>query len=181
MKTTCLFLVSLFCFGMIRARAAPQLPPRYFVVCITEMDKTEQYEVMSADDLKQLTDEVKAEESFFPKAVECARAEWMKDEALKRKIFPKSAVYPRKVEAMGPSFADQEKAQKKILQLCEQVSSFYQLEQLYKDELARLDPSGRSGKTTMECMRSRVEELGEFKRPTMTTGEVNKIRSEWSR
>ena len=73
-----------------------------------------------------------------------------------------------------------EKAQKKILQLCDQVSAFYQLEQLYKDELARLDPSGRSGKATMEHMRSRVEELGEYKRPTMTTGEVNKIRSEWS-
>ena len=71
-------------------------------------------------------------------------------------------------------------ARRDILKLCNQVSAFYQLEQLYKDELARLESSGRSAKTIMEDMRSRVEHLGEFDRPEMTTGAVNKLRNNWA-
>ena len=77
-KRMCSLAVSLACFGLFHAYAAPTLPPRYFVVCTTEMDKTEQYEAMSADDFKKLSDEVKAEALLFPKAVDLARVEWMK-------------------------------------------------------------------------------------------------------
>ena len=114
MKKMCSLAVSLACVGLFHAYAAPTIPPRYFVVCTTEMDKTEQYEVLGADEFKKLTDEVKAETALFPKAIDLARVEWMKDENLKKKIFPKSALFPRKVEAMGPPFTDQDKALKKV-------------------------------------------------------------------
>ncbi|MEZ5538996.1 MAG: hypothetical protein R3E63_03345 [Pseudomonadales bacterium] len=71
------------------------------------------------------------------------------------------------------------RAKKHIGQLCDQVTSYYQLEQIYKEELAQLDPQKRSPKTIMEDMRSRVSQSGEYERPMMTSLAANKIRQEW--
>jgi uncharacterized membrane protein len=71
-------------------------------------------------------------------------------------------------------------AERQIAQLCDQVASFYQLEQLYKDELARLDPAGRSAKTILEEMRAKVAQSGEFERPQLTSLAASKIRREWA-
>ena len=72
------------------------------------------------------------------------------------------------------------RAERQIAHLCDQVSAYYQLEQLYKDELARLDPSGRAAKTVMEDMRSKVAVSGEFERPSLTSLAASKIRREWA-
>lgn len=72
------------------------------------------------------------------------------------------------------------RAERTIRQLCDQVAAYYQLEQLYKDEVARLDPSGRSAKIIMEDMRTRVSHSGEFVRPSMTSLEATKRLSEWA-
>lgn len=71
------------------------------------------------------------------------------------------------------------RAERDIAQLCDQVAAYYQLEQLYKDELARLDGTGRSAKRIMEEMRSRVAQSGEFERPFMTSLAATKLRREW--
>lgn len=71
------------------------------------------------------------------------------------------------------------RAERVIVQLCDQVAAYYQLEQLYKDEVARLEPSDRSPKTIMEEMRSRVAQSGEFERPSMTANAAAKLRREW--
>lgn len=73
-----------------------------------------------------------------------------------------------------------DQAQKEIRRLANQVSAYYQLEQLYKDEVARHDPAGRSPKTILEEMRSNVERLGSYERPSITTLQANKILKEWS-
>lgn len=114
MKKIVALVVGMLGLGWLHADAAPQLPPRYFVVCTTEMDKSEDYQVLPADEFKLLVDEVKAETALFPRALENARMEWLKDETLKKKMFPKSALSPRKVDAMGPPFTDQDKALKKV-------------------------------------------------------------------
>ena len=72
------------------------------------------------------------------------------------------------------------RAERHIARLCDQVAAFYQLEQLYKEELALLDPKGRSAKTILEEMRSRVSETGEFERPSMTSLAATKLRREWA-
>ena len=72
-----------------------------------------------------------------------------------------------------------DKAQRHIGELSEQVSAYYQLEQIYKEKVAEVDSSGRSAKTVMEDMRSKVTETGEFERPYMTTLAAQKIRREW--
>jgi hypothetical protein len=72
-----------------------------------------------------------------------------------------------------------ERAKRQIVQLSDQVSAYYQLEQLYKDELAKIDDAGRSGKTIMEEMRTRVSESGEWERPSMTSLAAQKIGKEW--
>lgn len=71
------------------------------------------------------------------------------------------------------------RAERHIAQLCDQVAAYYQLEQLYKEELARLDPAGRSAKTIMEDMRTRVAQSGEFERPSMTSLAATRLRREW--
>lgn len=72
-----------------------------------------------------------------------------------------------------------ERAKHQIVQLADQVSAYYQLEQFYKDELARVDASGRSAKTIMEEMRTRVSKSGEWERPSMTSLAAQKIAKEW--
>lgn len=71
------------------------------------------------------------------------------------------------------------KAQKDIAQLCDQVAAYYQLEQLYKDELALVDPTRRSSATIMKEMRGRVADSGEFERPSMTSLAATRLRREW--
>ena len=70
------------------------------------------------------------------------------------------------------------RAERQIAQLCDQIAAYYQLEQLYKEELSRLD--GRSPKSIMEDMRSKVAQSGEFERPSLTSLAATKIRREWA-
>lgn len=72
------------------------------------------------------------------------------------------------------------RAERHIAQLCDQVAAYYQLEQLYKEELAKLDPAGRSAKTIMEDMRTCVAQSGEFERPSMTSLSATRLRREWT-
>ena len=76
------------------------------------------------------------------------------------------------------------RAKKNIADLCQQVSAFYQLEQLYKEEVATLransDGSKPSAKTVMEEMRGRVQELEGQVRPTMTSRAADEIRRHWN-
>ena len=71
------------------------------------------------------------------------------------------------------------RAERTIAQLCDQVGAYYLLEQLYKEEMASIDPLGRSSKTIMEDMRARVAQSADFERPSMTSLMANKIRREW--
>ncbi|MDP3092294.1 MAG: hypothetical protein Q8N04_16600 [Nitrospira sp.] len=72
------------------------------------------------------------------------------------------------------------RAERQIAQLCDQVSAYHQLEKLYKEELVRLDPTGRSAKTILEDMRALVAQSGDFEHPEMTSLSVAKIRREWA-
>ena len=70
------------------------------------------------------------------------------------------------------------RAEKCILRLCEQVAAYYELEQLYKDELAHFDTS-RSSRAILLEMRTRVSASGQFERPLMTTLGARKLQREW--
>ena len=72
-----------------------------------------------------------------------------------------------------------DRAKRDIVKLCDQVSAFYQLEQLYKEEVAKLSASGKSGKTIMEEMRAKVAESGAYERPAMTSIAASKIKRDW--
>lgn len=72
-----------------------------------------------------------------------------------------------------------EAARRDIRRLAQQVSAFYQLEQLYKEKLASLDPDKRGAKTILEDMRSQVERAGVSERPSMTSLQAIKLLKEW--
>ena len=101
------------------------------------------------------------------------------------KFFPTGALpdcpanVRQDITAFRPSTSSWTKAQKDITQLCDQVAAYYQLEQLYKDELAALDPGNRSAATILKDMRAQVAESGEFERPYMTSTAASKLRREW--
>jgi hypothetical protein len=69
------------------------------------------------------------------------------------------------------------RARRDIRILADQVAAYYQLERLYKDEMAGL--TGKAPKTIMEQMRTRVEENGAYVRPTMTSNEAARIQAKW--
>lgn len=69
------------------------------------------------------------------------------------------------------------RANREIRDLADQVAAYYQLERLYKNEMAEL--TGKAPKTIMEQMRTRVEENGMYVRPTMTSGEAAKVQAKW--
>ena len=62
--------------------------------------------------------------------------------------------------------------------LCDQVSAYHKLEEYYKAELSKLN--NKSEKTIMEEMRSKVQEIESFERPTMTANQANKIKTKYS-
>ncbi|WP_144244453.1 hypothetical protein [Pseudohaliea rubra] len=72
-----------------------------------------------------------------------------------------------------------DKAQRDIARLCDEVAAYYELEQLYKEEVAISSQDAKSAATIMREMRSRVAESGEFKRPSMTSYAAHKLRREW--
>ena len=67
------------------------------------------------------------------------------------------------------------RAKRDIRNLADQVPAYYQLERLYKDDMAEL--TGKAPKTIMEQMRTRVEENGANARPTMTSNEAARLRA----
>jgi hypothetical protein len=113
MKRICAAVSVLACLVATVTWAAPKIPVVYYVVRITDIDRTDDYEVMTADEFKKENIEVRAEEPYFGKAVENVRAEWVKNETLRQDPFPKERLAARTVEAVGQPFEDVEKAVKK--------------------------------------------------------------------
>ena len=68
-------------------------------------------------------------------------------------------------------------AKRDIRNLADQVASYYQLERLYKEEIAEL--TGKASKTIMEQMRARATESGTYMHPAMTSAEAIKLLSKW--
>lgn len=70
------------------------------------------------------------------------------------------------------------RAKRDMRNLADQVAAYYQLERLYKEEVAGI--TGRASKTIMEQMRARVAESGMYVRPTMTSDQAKKIKINWT-
>lgn len=73
-----------------------------------------------------------------------------------------------------------DRAKLTIAALANQVAAYHKLEELYKSELARLDPDRGKPKTVLQQMRDQVEELSGFTRPTMTAAEARDLIARWN-
>lgn len=73
-----------------------------------------------------------------------------------------------------------DKARSDIKRLCEQVAAYHKLEELYKQRVAQLDPSGVRSKTVQQDMRDQVQDLEGYERPTMTANSAREILGSWS-
>jgi len=72
-----------------------------------------------------------------------------------------------------------QRAKAQIRTLAGQVAAYHKLEELYKAELATLDPSGRKAKAVQSQMRDQVAKTDGFERPTMTATEARAILRRW--
>jgi len=80
-----------------------------------------------------------------------------------------SGYYTHKSAQIG---YEKEKMKKKIVQLSNQVKSYWKLEEIYISQINA--STGRAKSTIMKDARESVEKLG-FVRPTMTEKEANRI------
>jgi len=87
---------------------------KLYLVKITDVDNTDEYEIKTPEELKALQDEIKAQAKVFPKAVEAARKEWKNDPRTSKTAFPASAVGPRQVMVVGTPFISSDQASKKL-------------------------------------------------------------------
>jgi hypothetical protein len=71
------------------------------------------------------------------------------------------------------------RAKSEILALAAQVAAYHKLEELYKIELTKLDPTRGKPKTVMEQMRGQVQDIQGFVRPTMTAAQAREVTSRW--
>lgn len=75
---------------------------------------------------------------------------------------------------------DWERAKGDISRLCDQVIAYHTLENLYSEEMARLDPSRGKPRTVMQEMRETVQTSVGIVRPTMSANEARKLKNKWT-
>jgi len=86
------------------------------VVRVADMMHEETFQVMSADEFKQLQKQIAVEERNFPKAVAAVAEEWGKDEMNKKTPFPGGRLSARKIVGQPETFADRTKADARVEQ-----------------------------------------------------------------
>ena len=94
----------------------------FSVVRVSDMLHEETYQVVSADELKQLQKQLALEERSFQRALSLVGEEWRKDEAIKTTPFPGGRLAPRKMVGTPESFTDRAKADARAGQLEERES-----------------------------------------------------------
>lgn len=151
-----------FCSAQEPPPAAPQ---KIYLIKITERDKKNAYKLVSTDDYKLEQENMKLETSLFAKAMSAAEQEWKKDDELKKKAFPRSAINQRELTKLG-EFMDQAKADDKL--------KFYEDLEFEKEDKARerekekkkdakKDAKKDSKKDDKEFYESRARDMFEMK------------------
>jgi len=84
----------------------------FCLVQIRDHSKAEAYSIMPETELKELQATIKLETRLHSRALTLASKEWRKDEQLKKKNYPRSAVAVRKVKILG-TFKTMERAEMK--------------------------------------------------------------------
>jgi len=97
---------------LIGSQAEAQDDEKYCLLLVRDHSKTEAYQIVTETELKELQATIKLETRLHNRALTLASKEWRKDEQLKRKNYPRSAVSMRRVKTLG-IFKTQEKAEKK--------------------------------------------------------------------
>jgi len=87
---------------------------KYYIVKVTDLAKETKMEVMSAEALKTLENEIKEEGRLWTRAENAAIKEWQKNEQYKGKAWPKGAISQRTAKAVGQPFPDESKAEDKL-------------------------------------------------------------------
>ena len=88
----------------------PEPAPRYAVVRIADLDKSVTNVVMTAAELETLKAEIQTEAPLFGRALQAASDEWKKDETLRKKMFPSTALGARQATTVGSLYDSEEKA-----------------------------------------------------------------------
>ena len=114
---------------------------KFYFAKVTERGGGDAYRVLSGEEFKSLQEEINAEDRYFARAVQAAEAEWRKGEDTKKKTFPRSAVKPRKLDALQ-TFNDRALADKKL--------ESYQKQEANAAKRDKLHPPAKSKRTAAQ-------------------------------
>ena len=73
-----------------------------------------------------------------------------------------------------------EEAKKDIVHLCDQVAAYHKLEDVYANEIARLEPTRGKSNTIKKEMRSVVEASFDVVYPKMTADQAQNSKARWA-
>lgn len=97
---------------LIALPAEAQDDEKICLVVVRDYAKVEAYQILTETELKELQATIKLEMRFHSRALTLASKEWRKDEQLKKKNFPRSAVSMRQVKILG-TFDGREQAEER--------------------------------------------------------------------
>ena len=109
------------CFAEGNA-GAPAQKETVYVIKVSDFARKNTYEVMTPAEFKDIQQQIAKEAKFFPEALDRAEKEWAKDEELKKKPFPKTAIAQRKATQEGDVYNDRSKATDKAGRLADKDS-----------------------------------------------------------
>ena len=150
MKKACLSGLLLASLALLQALGEEEPKERYFVVCVTDIDKSEKVQVMTPDEMKSLNDEIKAESVFFSRAVDNARVQWSREKELQHKSFPKGSIWPRKADKIGSPYSCQSNAVAKVKGLEKEAQDRLQRKQARENERNKGRPAPKVKDNSVE-------------------------------
>jgi hypothetical protein len=162
--------VALFSLLLTLSRSALAIDS-FIVVKLTDMDKKVEHRIVSAEELKALETEIKAEASLFAKAEELAKKDWKADEGNKSTPFP-PGLNPRKVEVVE-RFTVREKADAKLEKL-DDAESRRQIEPKKTGKVSDTDKKRAEAKAEREDALKSGQELVKAKLKELATKEPAK-------
>ena len=94
-----------------------QAAEKFFVVRMSNYDRTVGVTIKSEADLKKIQAEINAETALRLKAIENAKKAWKQDADFGKKPFPATSIGKRKCDTVGTPFSSAEKAEPKRSEL----------------------------------------------------------------
>jgi hypothetical protein len=141
----------------------------YVLVKVADMNRTAQYQVMSAAELKELEKTIQNEKKYFENALRLAAKAWREDEMNKGIVFPAGRLSPRAIVGSPERFENQDKAEA-------QLNRYYERE-AKKEDREREKEKNKGTKSKEESEREKKKEAETMQAADLVKAKVAELMS----